>query len=728
MSPAVAPSLIRALAVVSRRRDLAVAAILLMAVAMIIVPLPTALIDVLITTNMVGSALVLLVAFYAARPTELSALPSIILVATLFRLAITISTSRLVLLQADAGEIVTAFGNFVIGGNIAVGLTIFLIITIAQFVVITKGSERVAEVAARFSLDSLPGKQISIDADLRSGDIDQAEARGLRAALQRESQLYGAMDGAMKFVKGDAIASIVVVLVNLVGGLAIGTMQQGKSLTAAAELYSLLTVGDGLVAQIPALLVSVAAGVVVTRVASEDDRDLGSDIAAQLFSNPRALALAAAVLFGLAAVPGFPAPLLLVLAMLFVAAAYALRRLRPATAPARNTEPPVEAPALADAPELEMDDGPLLEDRSAIVVHLGSTLASAAPPAAFRECVDGVCSKILDDLGVNLPPIGRRIDAGIGADRFRIDIEGVPVAESDVPAGCVLVDDDPEHLDLIGVKYRLGPVMVGRREAVWVAAVDQAALTETGVSALAPAAVLAARLEEVLRHSACQFVGIQETRALLGKLEGDYGELVKEAERIASLQKIADILRRLLDENVPVRHLRLILEALIEWGTREQDVAALVEYIRVALRRQICFRCADQNRVIMACILDHALEDAVRASVQVTAVGAYLNISEEVARPLLDQVARVTEGCAAGDRPVVLTSMDLRRHVRTLLTHNEIDLPVLSYQELAPEFSVMPLAGIGEAPRSGAPQPVPPLFEVAAPEFESAQGSAASDE
>jgi type III secretion protein V len=726
MSAAVAQSLSRALAVVSRRGDLAVAAILLVAVAMIIVPLPTGLVDVLITTNLAVSALVLLVAFYAARPTEMSSLPSIILVATLFRLAITISTSRLILLQGDAGEIVTAFGDFVIGGNIAVGLTIFLIITIAQFVVITKGAERVAEVAARFSLDSLPGKQMSIDADLRSGDIDQAEARRLRTELQRESQLYGAMDGAMKFVKGDAIASIVVVLVNLVGGLAIGTMQQGKALGEAAELYSLLTVGDGLVAQIPALLVSVAAGVVVTRVVSNDDRDLGADIAGQLFSDPRALGLAAVVLLGLAVVPGFPAPVFLVLAVVFGGAAYALRRLRPATTPP-TTAPSVtsvEAPALAmaDPQDVDMDDGLLLDDRSAIVVHLGNVLAAAIPPAAFRERLDGVRWSILDDLGVELPSIGRRVGStGIGAERFRIDIEGVPVAEGDIPAGCVLVDDDPEHLDLLDVKYRIGPAIVGRRDAVWVAAVDQAALAEAGVGASAPAAVLAARLEEVLRHGARQFIGIQETRAMLGKLEGDYGELVREAERIAPLQKIADILRRLLEEDVPIRQLRLILEALIEWGPREQDVAALVEYIRVALRRQICFRCADQNRVIMACMLDHALEETVRASVQVTAVGAYLNISEEAARPLLDQVARIVAGCAAGDRPVVLTSMELRRHVRMLLTHNELDLPVLSYQELAPEFSIMPLAAVGDGvARSGGPQAVPPPFEFAAAEVEPA--------
>jgi len=712
---------LRALAAVSRRGDIAVAAILLVAVGMIIVPLPTPLIDVLITVNIAVSTLVLLVAFYMARPTELSALPSIILVATLFRLSITISTSRLILLQSDAGEIITAFGNFVVGGNIAVGLTIFLIITIAQFVVITKGAERVAEVAARFSLDSLPGKQMSIDADLRSGDIDQAEARALRAGLQRESQLYGAMDGAMKFVKGDAIASIVVVLVNLIGGLAIGTIQQGKPIGAAAELYSLLTVGDGLVAQIPALLMSVAAGAAVTRVVAEEGRDLGADIAGQLFRHPRALALAAVVLLGLAAVPGFPSPVFLILALVFGAVAFVLYRLQPKPQPKAPAETgaPAQASASQAAPAISADKtaGGLIDDQSAtILVRLGSALAGAVAPAALRERADRVRWDIYDDLGVELPAIGCRVDsAGIGADRFRIDIEGVPVAEADIPAGRLLVEDEASQLDLLGLRYESGPAVVGRREALWVAAADQGALSEARIRALAPIDVLSTRLREVLRANARNFIGIQETRTLIGKLETEYGELIREVERIAPLQKIAEILRRLLEEDVPIRQLRLILEALVEWGSREQDVAALVEYVRVALRRQICFRCADPNRVIMACTLDRGIEELVRSAVQVTAVGSYLSISEDVARPLLDQVTRTVAACAPGERPVVLTSMDVRRHVRTLLMHNEIDLFVLSYQELAPEFSVMPLAEIGGGPqRASAPQAVPPSFEMAA--------------
>src|ERR1700761_4152567 len=282
-------AVMRALIVVSRRSDLVVAALVMIAVVMMIVPLPTALVDVLIAANIAASVLILLGAFYVPHPVDFTSLPSVVLLATLFRLAITITTSRLILLQADAGEIVTAFGNFVIASNITVGLVVFLIITIAQFVVITKGAERVAKVAARFNLDALPGKQMSIDSDLRSGDIDKAEALRLRRRLGQESQLYGAMDGAMKFVKGDAIASLIIIIVNLLGGLTVGSLQHGLPLGEAAETYSLLTVGDGLVAQIPALLLSVGAGTVVTRVAGKEQGDLGSEITGQMLRDPRVL-------------------------------------------------------------------------------------------------------------------------------------------------------------------------------------------------------------------------------------------------------------------------------------------------------------------------------------------------------------------------------------------------------------------------------------------------------
>jgi type III secretion protein V len=694
----------RILPVLSRRSDLIVAAIVLIAIVMMIVPLPTTLVDVIITINIAVSVLILLVAFYISTPLQFSSLPSVILIATLFRLAITISTSRLVLLQADAGEVVSAFGDFVIGGNVAVGLVIFFIITIAQFVVITKGGERVAEVAARFSLDAMPGKQMSIDSDLRNGDIDQAEARRLRRRLERESHLYGSMDGAMKFVKGDAIASLIVILVNLIGGIIVGTMQQGMSFAQAMHTYSLLTVGDGLVAQIPALLVSVAAGTVVTRVSSDERRDLGSDISRQLINDERALFLASAILIGLAFMPGFPTYIFLALGGALLAGGWLVYRRNEArgTRDLEEEITPVRA-TQAETALSTVTEPPATGQR--VTVRIGASLGQVVAPDAFAAGVNTLREDLHNDLGVSIPRVDLRTDPALEPGRFRIELEDVPVAEGMIPADKLLIDDEPVHLDLLGVRYEKGAPIFGRREAIWVDRQHEGALNAAGVGFLSAHDVLSRALAQMLRRYATHFIGIQETRQLLAKAETEYGELVGEAQKVASLQKIAEILRRLIEENVPIRNLRLIFEALVEWGPREQDVVLLVEYVRMALGRQICFRCADRNRVIAAYVLERSVEDMVRGAVRPTAVGTFLSISDEAARPIIEQIRGLQGGVKADVQPVVLATMDVRRHLRNLLARNEIDIPVLSYQELAPEFSVQPLATVAREIPGGTQRP-----------------------
>jgi type III secretion protein V len=695
-------TLTRILAASSHRGDLAIATLVLVAIAMMIIPLPTPVVDVLIAANIAASALILMVAFYITESVELSSLPSVILLATLFRLAITITTARLILLQADAGEIVNAFGTFVIGGNVAVGLVIFLIITVAQFVVITKGAERVAEVAARFTLDALPGKQMSIDSDLRSGEIDQAEARRQRRRLGQESHLYGAMDGAMKFVRGDAIASLVVIVVNLIGGLAIGTMQHNMSLGQAAEIYPLLTVGDGLVAQIPGLLVSIAAGTVVTRVASTERRDLGAEISAQLLKQPRALSLGAVVMLAMAVIPGFPMPAFLALGAIFAIGSYLGHRRTAATAQTSGDAAaglPVPAtPGEAATPAATEPARPL---RYRLIAAVGRELADAVAPQAFTEAVTKMRQSFAADLGIEPPLAELFVDQGIEPHHFHLDLEGVPVVEGDIQPDRLLVEDDAVHLELLAVPFEVGPRIIGRQPAIWVEAQHEHTLARAGVEFLGPTQVLVRCLAEMLRRYATQFVGIQETRELLAQAEHDYPELTKEALKIAPLQKIADILRRLLDENIPIGNLRLILEAVVEWGPREQDVILLVEYVRIALRRQICFRCADRSRVIAAYMLERSAEDALRASVRPTAVGAFLSISDATARPVVERIRRAL-AAAREARPAVLASMDVRRHVRNLLIRNDLDVPVLSYQELVPEFNVQPLATIATDPATDA--------------------------
>jgi type III secretion protein V len=696
----------QALVVASRRGDIAVASIVLVAIVMMIVPLATPLVDVLITANIAASVLILLIAFYIAEPLELSSLPSLILIATLFRLAITISTARLILLQADAGEIISAFGNFVVGGNVAVGLVVFVIITVAQFVVITKGAERVAEVAARFSLDALPGKQMSIDSDLRGGDIDQAEARRQRRRLGWESHLYGAMDGAMKFVRGDAIACLVIIVVNLIGGLAIGSLQHGMSLSSAIETYSLLTVGDGLVAQIPALLISVAAGTVVTRVGSNERLDLGTEILQQVVGDSRALFLAATILLVLALIPGFPWPAFVILAGIFAAAGYWVYRQRQregkasAQAVANAAPAPNGVRGQAAPPEQQgiATPGARAPTRYRIAVCLGPELGQRVPLERFHSETERVRQSLTADLGMEPPAVELRVDEHLEPLHFKIELEGVPVLDADMPADSLLVESDAVDLDLLAIPHAEGPLIGNRRAAMWVEQRHQAALEAAGIEALTPTQALGKWLSHLLRRYATQFIGIQETREIIVRMDKEYPELMKEVQKITNLQKTSEILRRLVDENVPISNMRAILEALVEWGPREQDTALLTERVRIALRRQICFRCADRNRMIVAYMLERSVEEMLRSSVRSTPAGAFLNIPDVVARPIL---ARLKDAVAAAPDtpPVVLASMDVRRHVRGLLIRNDLDVSVLSYQELAPEFSVQPLAERVEVPQ-----------------------------
>ncbi|WP_232493541.1 type III secretion system export apparatus subunit SctV [Novosphingobium kaempferiae] len=676
------------------RSDVVVAASMLLAIVMMLIPLPTALVDTLIAVNISFSLLVLIVAICMGRPAGFSSLPPIILLATLFRLSLSISTTRLILLDGDAGQIVETFGRFVIGGQVVVGLVIFLIITTAQFLVITKGAERVAEVAARFTLDAMPGKQMSIDTDLRNGDIDQTEARARRGRLERESQLYGAMDGAMKFVKGDAITGLIIVCINLIGGLMTGMLQKGMSFGDAATTYSLLTVGDGLIAQIPALLISVASGTVVTRVTSDRDEGLGSEIFQQLGASERPLGLAAAAVTAGALVPGFPTMVFLILGACFGGAAWMVRarRLRAETA-LDESAPVPETEALADeagdalpAPVPMTSDGPT---RVRLVMRVGLGLAAQVPGTRFVAEADRRRDDLLADQGLEMPAVEWHPDASLPPQRMRIDLEGVPVTVGEIPEGCLLLDDDAAHLDLAGIAWREGPSAGLPGPSRWVAAADGAALQAAGIATLAPVEVMSRCLERVLRGYAAHFIGLQETREMLSAIEGDHGELVREASRLANIKRLAQLLRGLVEENVPIGNLRLILEAVVEWAPAESDAAQLGERVRAALGRQICHRHAQLDRVLSACVLTRAVEQAIRDSLRQGAV----TLSGEKAEALQRDLREIVEGQPQPGM-VVLVSSDLRRPLRQYLMRAGIEVPVLSYAEIAPEYAVQSVASL----------------------------------
>ncbi|NWD07028.1 type III secretion system export apparatus subunit SctV [Pseudomonas gingeri] len=677
----------------SQRSDVIIVAFMLMAIVMMIIPLPTYMVDMLIALNIALSILILIVAFYISHSVEFSALPPLILLSTLFRLSLSITTTRLILLDGNAGHIVKAFGDFVIAGQVVVGLVVFLIITVAQFVVITKGAERVAEVAARFTLDAMPGKQMSIDNDLRNGDIDQAEARRRRSRLERESQMFGAMDGAMKFVKGDAIAGLVILLVNLLGGMLIGMLERGMSFANAVHTYSLLTVGDGLIAQIPALLISVAAGTVVTRVNSDGVQgDLGTEILRQLGASRRALILTALILAGVSLLPGFPSAIFIGLALIIGGVVFGLHRRERLNADAA-VEEQVE---VVSEPEVEtsMENLPELVPDSRVLLVLGPALAEVSSVHSLRQKIEALCHEIRSDLGVEIPLPGVYVDNALGAEHFRVEFEGVPVSEGAIPAGRLLLQDDSVHLNLLEIPGLEADSPLSQRPAQWVDARHEESLRGSGTAFLFPDEILRAVLERSLRRYAGDFLGIQETRQLLGRLESGYGELVKEALRVVPLQRMAETLRHVVGEGVSIRNQRALMEAMVEWGARENDAARLGEHMRAALARQICHQYADRNRVISAFVLSPQLEEQLRAALRRPEPAREL-VPEEVNRSLISQLRQACDKLPANNRTVLLVHTDLRRGMRRLVQRAEVELPVLSFRELTTEYNLQALVTLG---------------------------------
>jgi type III secretion protein V len=661
------------------RADLGVVALLVATIMLMIVPLPTALVDMLIAANMGLGVLLLMTAFYLQSPVQFSTLPAVILITTIFRLSLSIAVTRLVLTEADAGDIIRTFGDFVVAGNILVGLVIFMIITVVQFLVITKGAERIAEVAARFTLDAMPGKQMAIDADMRAGEIDQATGRARRRALEQESQLYGAMDGAMKFVKGDAIAGLIIIVINLVGGLVVGVLQHGMSFAEAGRTYTILTVGDGLVAQIPALFISITAGVVVTRVAGGEADSLGGEIALQLGHSSRALWLAACIALMLGLIPGFPAWIFLALAGVF--ALLARRARRRDTAAAEHAAP---RPAVPPPP-------------ARVQIQISPSLARDIPTGLLQTAIARASVGLARQLGVPIPAAEVQ-EAALPDRHFRIDLDGIPLAEGEIPAASLLLRDNPAHAELAGVTPVPGRAMPGLQDTRWLAASARATLQRAGVGFLDPAEALALATSAALRRHATQLIGLQEAKQILTAAEAHWGELVREVLRLVPAQRSADLFRRLLDDGLDLRNLRGLLESMLECAQREQDPAGFAETVRASLRRQICHANADPLRVIAAIVVDADAEQTLRAAAQQGATA--LKLAEGTLAALVERV-RAEIAASRGPSPVVLTAMDIRRHMRALLASHGVHAPVLSFHDLVPDYTVQTLGTVrlaGSAP------------------------------
>ena len=620
---------------------IAVLAIVLLLVA----PLPPRALDALLALNLAGSATILVVTLFARSALGFASFPTLLLLTTLFRLALNVSSTRLVLSRGDAGRVIEAFGRVVVQGNPVVGAVVFAILALVQLLVVAKGAERVAEVAARFTLDAMPGKQMAIDADVRAGAIDAAEARRRRRALERESQLFGAMDGALKFVKGDAVATVAIVLVNLAGGIVAGALR-GMDPAAAARRFALLAIGDGLVSQIPALLLAVSAGVAVTRVAAEEDgAPLGREIAAQLLAEPAALGAVAALLAGLALAPGLPAAPFVVLA----AAAAGGARLAARARRASDARGDGRREAPGSAPE------GALPSATPVALVLGEDLhaLARAGEAPFLAQLAVVRERLFAELGVRAPPIA--VAGGGEAGAWTLLVDEVPAASGRAPAGEAIALLPPAELALAGLD----------------AAPERDAVTGR----------VASRIPAAAAHL---LVGVQEAQALLEALEPSAPALVREAARQVPPALLAEVLRRLVEEGVSVRPLRTILEALLEAGGGSRGAPALAEAARRALRRHIGHRCAGTGP-LAALLLDPRAEGILRDALS----GEALALDPATAALLLDALGREVEGRDAF--PVVLASADVRRALRSLVAPRFPRIAVLAYEDLPPDLPVRPV-------------------------------------
>ncbi|QQP94682.1 FHIPEP family type III secretion protein [Lysobacter enzymogenes] len=645
-------------------------------IGVMILPLPLAIIDTLVAVNIAIGFGLLLIALYIPTPVAFSSFPSVLLLTTLFRLSLSIAITRSILLEANGGHIVETFGSLVAGGNLVVGFVVFLIITVVQFIVIAKGAERVAEVAARFTLDAMPGKQLSIDSDLRAGLIDKDEAKRKRRLLEVESQLHGSLDGAMKFVKGDAIAGIVIIIINLLGGLAIGVLQKGMPLGDATHTYSILTIGDGLVSQIPAILATIAAGLVVTRTAGdEDDRHLGESITRQVSGQPRVLLITGCLAFLMIFVPGFPKLVFFALSVVLLGfAAWRYRHYHPLLRRAFSV--PEGERAAEDKPANEDEVAP----PAALQLDLSPSLAAAFGEHAARERMIEIARRLRDEYGVPLPvpvvKIAADLDGSDGLGGYRLTAFGARMAFGRLSPNAqfrAARAGDANAPKLPG----FFPPLAGE----WTG--------QAGPGIRDGLGTVMEHCRLALERRLGSFIGIQEASNLFGRMQRDYPDLVKEMLRVVAPQRVADVLRRLVEEGVPIRNLRDAFEAITDVGGREKDVVLLTEYVRVALKREIADRYADGERTMQVLLIHPELEDRLRQSVRVAGGATQLAISPELAGRLGAEVRSHLARQGEGIKPVLLCSLDVRRHLRKLLEIDFFELPVLSYQELAPDLRIV---------------------------------------
>ncbi|KIY21524.1 flagellar biosynthesis protein FlhA [Mesobacillus subterraneus] len=666
-------------------KDLSVIFGVILIVAMLIIPFPTWLLSILIMVNISIALLVLLNTMNMTEPLQFSVFPSLLLILTLFRLGLNVSTTRAILSHGEAGGVVEVFGSFVVGGNVVVGMVVFFILVIIQFVVITKGSERVSEVAARFTLDAMPGKQMSIDADLNAGMISEQQARERREKVSRESDFYGAMDGASKFVKGDAIAGIIIVLINLIFGIVIGMMQQGLAIGEAAQRYSLLTVGDGIVSQVPALLISTATGIVVTRAAS--DGNLGFDITSQLTAYPNMLYVAGGTIFLLGLFTPITDLLTIPLAGLLVYGGYAFSRV-----PEPDQQQLQELEEDTQMDEMKSPESVVnLLNVDPIEFEFGYGLIPLADANQGGDILDRIVMirrQLAIELGLVIPVVRIRDNIQLQPNEYRLKIKGNEMARGELLLDHYLAmspgieEESIEGIDTVEPSFGL--------PAKWITEEMKEQAEIFGYTVVDPPSVVSTHITEVIKANAHELLGRQETKQLIDHLRESYPILVEEATpNPLSVGEIQKVLSKLLKENVSIRNLPIIFETLADYGKITTDTDILAEYVRQALARQITNQYSKNEDSLKVITLSGRVEKMIADGVQQTEHGNYLSLDPTVSQGILESVAAQIEQLSIMEQtPIILCSPAVRMYVRQLTERYFAQIPVLSYNELEANVEV----------------------------------------
>ena len=652
-----------------------------------VIPLPPLIIDLLLSLSITMAIVILLMSMFVLKPLEFSVFPSVLLTVTLFRLSLNVASTRLILLHGSegtgaAGQVIKAFGTFVVGGNYVVGLVVFTVLTLINFVVITKGATRIAEVAARFTLDAMPGKQMSIDADLNAGLISETDARRRRSEIEREADFYGAMDGASKFVRGDAIAGVVIIFINIVGGLIIGVLQQGMDITDAARNYTLLTIGDGLVTQVPALIISTAAGMLVTR--STSSSNLGQDITEQLFVQPKAIGTAAAILFFFALIPGMPKVSFLLIAAGAGLLAWRLVRAAPAVQESAEAEA---------APPSAIETVDLLLPLDLLEIEVGYGLIGYVDVAQGGELLQRIKSlrrQLAVEMGFVIPAIHIRDNLQLKPNQYTVILKGVEIARGELLPGHWLALTSDKTPRVKGIETKEPAFGL---PAVWIAEKEKESVQARGVVVVDPATVVTTHLTEIVKAHADELLGRQEVQSLIDNLAKTYPRVVEELiPKVVSAGTLHRVLQRLLRERISIRDLLTVLETLADYAPLTKNIDILTGYVRQALARTITKQYRDSEGGITVVMLSPEIEDKISQSVQHTEYESYLSVDPNWVQKVVRGVQKFLGTFASrGLQPIVLCSPGARIHFRKVLEKFVPNIIVLSHNEITHDVNIKSL-------------------------------------